>query len=535
MTPIARARLAVLVFVAVGAAAPRPAHALTGELPPKNTLILDIAFTYRIANQFFLNNYGFQTQNIVGQYNNIRLTPDLLLGEAGLASLAGVTQNDTPEQRARKLNDVNLRYFLGSTAFSLQAFTRELKLTMAYAITDTMAVGFIMPMVWATYNIRFRLVGARVRLTDPAAPIPVAPLDGGPGGGGLYGPYEGLTGEDINAYLSSPSGPYQYQPLPVGDNTVFGVGDTRVGMFNRLWTGENFETTLINFVTLPTGRFTPQNAIYGQKFGDGQWDIGALVANDWFPIGRSPDIGGVIRNLMFSLTTGYTYQIPDQRNMRVWSAIRAPDGRITAALPLTTKDNFRYVRRDYGDTFEFWLSGNLGITSYASIGFIAYTYYQHADVYTGPDAGRLYQPGNGAPARPDPGCRSDTNPNGVPCQSYGAFEFRTTRSAVEFTGYINFNTIPLALRGKFIPMLAGIAYGQSILGMNIDSTQWVSANITLIAPFDAIFGSETPNIPEQAPVRAPGKVIQRDDPLMPTPDRLRADLGVPTFGARMWR
>jgi hypothetical protein len=211
------------------------------------------------------------------------------------------------------------------------------------------------------------------------------------------------------------------------------LGDIQLISKFNLSNNSKTRVTLVNSITMPTGKKSDTDKLIDIGSGDEQWDIGVGLAADRV----------INAKLTLSALINYTAQLAHTTSERIYSE---DDSAITNQV-----DDSTY--RDLGDIFQVAFAGNYKIND--SLAFqTSYSFQMKGeDEYRGPK----YQQSN-----------------------YDYLEEETSQEMHAIQLGVTFDTITMYKKKEFMaPMEVGLGYTKPIAGKNVLTDGLVSANMSV--------------------------------------------------------
>jgi hypothetical protein len=224
-----------------------------------------------------------------------------------------------------------------------------------------------------------------------------------------------------------------YNELPTRKIKTTRLGDLILVSKYKLLKEKEYNLTLKNSLTIPTGETTDVNEAVDIGSGDGQWDMGVGLALDY----------KILPKLTFALFNGIEVQLPDTSEKRI---PEKGDSKITPDIDDKTK-------MDLGDKWMTQASLNFEFLNGFNI-VSGYTFqYKAPDNYDG---------------------------DKYPGYRYDWLERDTEQRMGTVQAGIGYSTIPLFRQQKFkVPLNAKLFYTKVVNGKNVIKTDMTSFELSL--------------------------------------------------------
>ncbi len=139
---------------------------------------------------------------------------------------------------------------------------------------------------------------------------------------------------------------YQYEPLE--NQKMSGIGDIGFGGLWKAYHQDFFSLAMLALVFAPTGKKDNPHNLMDFGLGDGQWDTGLFLTNNF----NIKDFFHLI------ITPNYTIQWPYQPTMRIYTS---------ESIPLAKKDTLQKVTYNKGDKYGIEIALKRNITSWLTL------------------------------------------------------------------------------------------------------------------------------------------------------------------------
>ncbi len=424
-------RLAVILSFLITFGLASSAFANTAETIPEGIFVIGLKYGYSFANDQFGREWGTKTRSIVDDYN---------------ITITGADLDPYVYSTEDKIGKLDVDY---------DAYGQEFQLTMAYGITDSLAFMLIMPVRQAYQSIDFNLLDSNMYMVRNAAnePAMVATQktkDMNWEAMGMTRADHVLNADEFKEIIScrSSTALCQFRYKPIETYNRWGLGEIILGSRYRFYQSEKWRQAITLFLKLPTGRHTDTDDIRDRNYGDQQVDLGF-----WYNIDFSP-----IDQLRFNVSFGYTEQMPDIKEKRIYSRSWDADGYEQGIIPVGTWESKEYVHRDIGGNWDLYFGFDWKIFKYLTYGNEFYFFWKYQDNYY------LDHKVNSEGILPD----------------VRSLEFGTNQSCLEMSNFISFSTVDWVVKGEFpLPFNIGMGYTTGLAGMNFERTHkfWVSLDL----------------------------------------------------------
>lgn len=419
--------------------------------------------------------------------------------------------------------DANVPFKLGTTNFDAGQSTIAINFMLGYGITDRWTIAAQLPLQFSKYRVDAWLTPDpnqfNLRVTGEQFECPTGDFD-------LLNDFDKL-GEQLDGYqfsvadvdraLKSPClgyrSPFDSVELDSSDGLVHGRAERNFSGFRDLalatkykfYHTESLGLAGLLYAVLPTGAIDDPNDFFDPKFGDGQADIGLLVAATvpWW-------------KFRFSISTGYEVSLPDEEVLRLWNLNFSEDletqlaeGRITEAqlidqhldsgstIPIVPAYDLTLVNRKLGDTFYIYSGVIFEINEWLFAGVtIDYLYHFRDSIST---RGRVADDSqyfteaqireqvaaevqSGALSEDDRIPELKARLSNSKGRKEGAYAWHTVRQHLVGGVGLTFTTLPWFLKDEFpIPLIMSLSGQYWLYGQNIDVADAVS--LTIGVPF----------------------------------------------------
>jgi len=206
-----------------------------------------------------------------------------------------------------------------------------------------------------------------------------------------------------------------------------------------------------------------------------------------------------IPNLTFNVSLGYTDQLPDIKEQRVFSRNFDDNGREVGTIPLTQHWQKMRVHRDIGGNWDLYFGLAYNILPWLNYSNEFYFFWKYEDNFwaAGP-----------APIGPDPA--NPWEPD------FRSLEYGTNQSAIELTNAIGITTLPFLKDGSFpVPLMFSIGYTVGLAGQNFEQNHTFWASLDLVGSiymFEDMKAEDEKEMDDfKLPGRAEGEGLQDPD------------------------
>ncbi|MBI4819087.1 MAG: transporter [Deltaproteobacteria bacterium] len=305
-----------------------------------------------------------------------------------------------------------------------------------------------------------------------------------------------------------------------GNRRFSGFRDLVLGAKYQVFHGRDLHLAGLAYVIAPTGKVEDPTDLFDVNFGDGQWDA-ALLAAVTVPF---DDIG-----LRVAVSAGYEISFADSLERRLNSLTfedsleeQLAKGELSeqqlfdehldegTAVPIVTRYDSATIDRKLGDSVYVYSGVSYQILEWLSVGVTLDLLHHFRDRVKSigprpsPAPPWLTEEQIRAEVAADPTLDTDakrlTELKARLRESDGrkkaAYAWHTVRGSLVGGIGVNFNTIPMFIRGDFpLPILASIGASRFLAGQNLDTPDAVSLSIALPLPFFLLTGDEPKEMP----------------------------------------
>jgi len=425
-----------------------PVFANSAETVPEGIFVLGFKFGWQYAQKRFGKSFGTDTVSITNDYNITVMGKDL---------------NDSFGEDD-KIGTLNAKY---------ENLGLQFTFTAAYGITDNLSAMLILPVNYVRNRYSFELEDSNLYLVRDKGGNPVAITNDA--NRDTFSSMEVsdhyLNATEFEDVLSctadTPLCQFQFKGLR--EWSRWGVREIIGGMRYKIMETKKWRQGLTLFGKFPTGRQVDTDDLFDTNFGDQQVDLGF-----WYGIDYTP-----IEHLMFNISLGYTEQLPEVKEKRIFSRMYDENGKVTGTLPLGPYWQKMKIHRDIGGNWDVYFGFNYATDIGLSFNNEFYFFWKYKDNFWAAET---------APRDPISGLEW------VP--DFQAMEYGTDQSVLEMTNSIGFSTLPYFLKGKFpMPLIFSIGYTVGLAGQNFEQNHQVWASLDLIA---SIYMFESGEESEQA-------------------------------------
>lgn len=437
--------LLVCVLIGILSAPATTVYANSAETLPEGVFVLGFKLGYATATKRFADTWGSKTVSITNDYNIFVKGTDLDPGQ--------FTDDD----------------IVGRLNVDYENYGIEFTFTAAYGITNNLSLMMIIPMMYVNSRYGLEVSESNLYMVRDSSGNPFliankANIDG------VWSNIPGYTVADhpindtdlvdaLTCHADTPMCQFRYRPIR--NWTRWGLGEIITGLRYKFHETRRWRQALTVFNKWPTGRQVETDDLFDTNFGDQQIDIGFWYGIDYMPI---PE-------LLFNISFGYTEQLPEVKEKRIFSRTfasegdgsgRAP-GTELGTIPLTQHWQKMKVHRDIGGNWDLYFGMNYNFLPYLSYSNEFYFFWKYLDNYWAAE-----------PVPLDPGGNE-----WIP--DFRAMEWGTNQSALELTNAIGFSTLPWVMKGQFpVPLMFSVGYTVGLAGMNFEQNHKVWASLDLI-------------------------------------------------------
>ncbi len=401
------------------------------ETLPEGIFAVGLKFGYKFANERFDKDFSSDTVSIVEDYRLVVKGTDI-----------------DPYMFAE--DDVVGRLDPTYSNYGLQ-FT----VTTAFGITDNLAVMMILPIQYVHNEFGVELYDSNLYMVRNERGEPSLIVNEGLKAGFSNASEKPLSTEEFQDALTCTANTQlcRFRYKPVRNWSRWGLGEIILGMRYKFAESEHWRQGITLFGKVPTGRQVDTDDLFDTNFGDQQVDIGFWYGIDYMPI----------KDLTLNVSFGYTEQLPQVINKRIFSTMTDENGKETGVLPLTQYWQKMKVHRDIGGNWDLYFGGAYNFTHYLNYSNEFYFFWKYLDNYWA--AEEIPRDPNGGLWTPD----------------FRAMEYGTDQSALEMTNALSFNTIGFMQRGEFpIPIIFSIGYTVGLAGQNFERNHSIWTSIDLV-------------------------------------------------------
>lgn len=413
-----------------------PVWANSVETLPEGIFALGFKFGFKTAWKRFGNSFSSDTVDITNDYHITLKGQDL-------------------DVNRFKPEDV-----IGTLDVDYDNYGMEFNITTAFGITDSLTAMIIIPVGFAHSSFKFNLYNSNLHMVRNAmgTPVMIAPERDK----ALWASQPGMTVSedvldadefhDVLTCRDNASELCQFQYKPLRDWNRWGVGEIIGGMRFKFWETDKLRQGITVFGKFPTGYHRNTDDLFDTNYGDQQVDLGF-----WYGIDYTP-----IKELMFNVSLGYTEQLPEIKENRIFVSAYDELGIQTGVLPLGPYWQKMKVHRDIGGNWDLYFGMSWSILEYLSYSNEFYFFWKYLDNYWAAEQVPLGP--NGETWEPD----------------FRSLEWGTDQAALELTNSIGFTTLPWVMRGEFpVPLMLSAGYSVGLAGQNFEQnhTGWISLDL----------------------------------------------------------
>jgi hypothetical protein len=440
------------------------------ETLPEGIFVLGFKFGYKFATKRFSDSWGSDTVSITNDYNIY------------------VTGADLDPNRFSK-DDI-----VGKLNVDYDNFGMEFTFTAAYGITDNLSIMMIIPTQYVHSKYRLNVTDSTLYMVRDSSGNPYliatkSDIDnvwsGVPGYTASQTP---LNSDDfIDALTCQADTPMcQFRYRPIRDWSRWGIGEIITGLRYKFMENKHWRQGITVFNKWPTGRQEETDDLFDTNMGDQQYDIGFWYGVDYMPI----------QNLMFNLSFGYTEQLPEVKEKRIFSRNFAQQGDASGkapgtevgTLPLTQHWQKMKVHRDIGGNWDVYAGMSWSFLPYLSYNNEFYFFWKYLDNYWA--------------AEPVP-----LDPAGMEwIPDFRSMEWGTNQSALEMSNSIGFTTLPWVMSGEFpVPLMFSIGATVGLAGQNFEQNISFWASLDLIGSIYMFEDAQAAKQKEDTDFKLPGR------------------------------
>ncbi len=457
---------AVLSFILVfGLSA--GAYANTAETVPEGIFVLGLKYGYSFANSNFGRDFGTDTRSVVGDYN---------------ITITGADLDPT----VFSTDDV-----IGRLDVDYAAHGEEIQFTAAYGITDSLAFMMIMPITHAYQKIDFNLLDSNMHMVRDRNGDPFIIASQSQYESGMYQNLgmkvsdNVLNADEFREVLSCRANTaicrFRYKPIRTYDR--WGLGDVIFGGRYRFYQSKMWRQAITVFMKAATGRHKDTDDIVDRNFGDQQLDVGFWYGIDFMPI----------EPLRFNVSFGYTDQMPDVKEKRVYSRSWDEMGHSAGTIPIGSWDNKIRMHRDIGGNWDLYFGFDWRMWPFLTYGNEFYFFWKYEDNYWSSD--KTYG-ANGVEFTPD----------------FRAMEFGTNQAALEMSNFLSFSTIDWVIKGKFpVPFNISVGYTFGLAGQNFERNHKLWVALDLIGSIFMLESAESSSPENTEDFQLPGRTADNGE------------------------
>lgn len=447
-------RITLLALSIIFLLLPATVKANSADSLPHGVFVLGVNYTYKWANERYGNEFGTDTVSIVKDYEVEIKANDLM----------------------PVFNDDDL---LGRIDPTYESYGMEVNITTGIGITDAITALVIVPIGMTHINFNLDLKDSNMYLIRDKDNNPY--LVANEEGRKNYPNSEGHTvskhplnqeqlREAISCTADTPLCQFRYDP--VKNLHRWGMGEIRAGLRYKFYETDFFRQALTLYTIWPTGSHKEPNDLIDQNWGDSQLDVGFWYGFDVMPFAglannlaadKSEHLRFFLKSFVFNLTLGFTQQLPDLEDRRIWVRTFNPETQREEGInPLTPHWQRMKVHRDIGGNWDVYTGIGFSPVHFLNYSNEFYFFWKYEDHITA--------------AEPIP-----RDPEGnIWTPDLRSLEVGTNQVAIEMTHSLGVNTLTWFSRGKFpIPMIFSVGMGLTVAGKDFERNWKLFASLDL--------------------------------------------------------
>lgn len=414
-----------------------PAFANSAETIPEGVFVLGFKFGWQYAQKRFGKSFSSDTVSITNDYN---------------ITIMGTDLDPNSFKKEDKIGTLDAKY---------ENLGLQITFTTAYGITDNLSAMLIIPVNYVRNRYSFELNDSNLFLVRDKAGNPVAITseeNKGVWAGMDVSDHVMNTSEFEDVLACRADTPLcQFRFKSLREWSRWGVREIIGGLRYKFLETEKWRQGITFFGKFPTGRQVDADDLFDTNFGDQQVDLGFWYGIDYTPF--KEDYG----SLMFNLSFGYTEQLPEVKEKRIFSRMYDENGMVTGTLPLGPYWQKMKIHRDIGGNWDVYFGFNYGHDSGFSFNNEFYFFWKYKDNYWAAEA--VPRDPSGNEWLPD----------------FQAMEYGTDQAVLEMSNSIGFSTLPYFIKKKFpMPLMVSIGYTVGLAGQNFEQNHQVWASLDLI-------------------------------------------------------